>query len=89
MPGLAFGVGRDLVQGGRAAGDAAYQAYVRDRYHQPADIWRPDMDLTGAAEDVSVLYAVGSAVANAKTWPTWRDGEAFKAIRDASSAKRR
>jgi Zn-dependent M28 family amino/carboxypeptidase len=89
VPGVSFGIGRDLRNGGRAAGDAAYQAYVRDRYHQAADVWKPDLDLAGAAEDVSALYELGAAIANSRLWPSWSVSEAFKPIRDASAASRK
>ncbi|MGH8060723.1 MAG: M28 family metallopeptidase, partial [Pseudoxanthomonas sp.] len=39
VPAVSFGSGDDLVDGGVAAGKAIEEAYVKDRYHQPADQW--------------------------------------------------
>ncbi len=89
VPSAFIGASRDLRQGGQAAGDAAYQDYVRNRYHQAADAWSPRLDLSGAAEDVAVLYEVGSAVANSRIWPAWGPANEFEAVRSATSAERR
>ena len=44
---------------------------------------KPDWDLTGAADDAELLFAVGYRVANADKYPEWRAGNEFKAKRDA------
>ena len=67
---------------------ASYSQQVRDeytnkRYHQPSDVITPAWDLSGAAEDLKVLFAVGYRVAQAEKFPEWKPGNEFKAIRDA------
>lgn len=56
--------------------------YTNNRYHTPKDVITPEWDLSGAAEDLKLLFAVGYRVAQAKTFPEWRAGNEFKAIRD-------
>ena len=34
-------------------------------------------------QDLAVYYDVGLAVANDSAWPNWREGNEFRAIRDA------
>jgi Zn-dependent M28 family amino/carboxypeptidase len=43
---------------------------------------KADWDLTGAADDAELLFAVGYRVANAEKYPEWRAGNEFKAKRD-------
>jgi Zn-dependent M28 family amino/carboxypeptidase len=65
-----------------------YSKKVRDEwtehiYHTPKDVVTPDWDLTGTAEDLKVLFAVGYRVAQADKFPDWKPGNEFKAKRDA------
>jgi Zn-dependent M28 family amino/carboxypeptidase len=67
---------------------AAYSEQVRakwtgDVYHKPSDEVRADWDLSGLAEDVQLLFAVGYRVAQADRYPAWAPGNEFKAIREA------
>jgi Zn-dependent M28 family amino/carboxypeptidase len=89
VPATTLTAGLDLATGGVAAGEAAHRDYVVHRYHQPADEWRADWDLSGAAADVDLYYAVGRYLANSHDWPGWPDGSPFKPARDATAAARR
>jgi Zn-dependent M28 family amino/carboxypeptidase len=89
VPAISFKSGQDLVKGGIAAGKAAQEAYTRDKYHQPADEFDPDWDLTGMAQEVGILYALGRDLANSREWPEWKSGSEFKAARDATAGVRR
>ena len=79
--------GGDLVAGGRGAGNAWLAGYMKC-YHQACDVWSPDWDLRGAAQDVDLLYSVGRRLADSRIWPEWSAGSEFKALRDASAAAR-
>jgi Zn-dependent M28 family amino/carboxypeptidase len=57
--------------------------YTQHDYHKPSDVVKPDWDLSGAREDLKVLFAVGYRVAEADTLPGWKPGNEFKARRDA------
>jgi Zn-dependent M28 family amino/carboxypeptidase len=71
---------------------ADYAKKVRDewtekRYHTPKDVVLPDWDLTGANEDLKVLFAVGFRVAQADKMPEWKSGNEFKAKRETMLKK--
>ena len=57
--------------------------YNQNRYHQPSDEFDPTWDFSGAALDLESLLQVALAVSAAETWPEWREGNEFKATRDA------
>ncbi|MBV9930514.1 MAG: M28 family peptidase [Alphaproteobacteria bacterium] len=88
VPAISFESGNDLVNGGTERGEALAKAYTEQRYHQPADEWSPDWDLTGMAADLSMLYAVGARLANSREWPNWSPDSEFRAARDKTAAAR-
>ena len=89
VPMLYVDTGQDLLSGGVAAGEAADAAYRRDRYHQPADEYdAATWNFQGIAQDVSALYHMGLDLANSGAWPNYRATSEFRAIRDASAARR-
>jgi Zn-dependent M28 family amino/carboxypeptidase len=81
---MGIGGGTDLVKGGRAAGDQWVSDYTAHCYHQTCDDWRADWDLTGAAQDVALVYRMGRDLANSARWPDWKAGSEFAPIRAAS-----
>lgn len=89
VPALSFESGNDLVDGGKAAGEAWAKAYTRERYHQPADEWQADWSFAGMAHDLPVLYQLGAQLADSRAWPNWAKDSEFRAIRDESAAERR
>ena len=86
VPALYAEGGEDLVDGGTEAGQAAGEDYTAKRYHKPDDEFSEDWDLAGVIQDLEALYAVGRQVAGSNTWPEWREGNAFRATREASRA---
>jgi Zn-dependent M28 family amino/carboxypeptidase len=89
VPAISIGSGDDLIKGGVAAGRAAKAAYVKDKYHQPADEWSADWDLSGQVQDLELLFRMGRDLANANAWPSWYPGSEFKALRDQTAALRK
>ena len=84
MPALNVDEGVEFV--GKPAGfgqRGAASATPPSVYHKPSDEVTPDWDLSGLAEDVQLLFAVGYRVAQADRYPAWTPGNEFKAIRDA------
>jgi Zn-dependent M28 family amino/carboxypeptidase len=59
------------------------EEYTTHHYHKPSDEVRPDWDLSGAVEDLQLLFNVGYRVASTEKFPEWRPGNEFKARRDA------
>ena len=56
--------------------------YVSHDYHKPSDEVRDDWDMSGAVEDVRMLFEVGRRVADGDTYPAWKTGSEFKAVRE-------
>jgi hypothetical protein len=48
---------------------------------------KPDWDLSGAVQDIDLLFDVGYEVANNDKFPEWKAGNEFKPKRDAMMAK--
>jgi Zn-dependent M28 family amino/carboxypeptidase len=55
--------------------------YNRNRYHTVFDEYDESWDLTGAVEDVRLLFRVALNVANNPEMPTWYPGNEFEAAR--------
>jgi Zn-dependent M28 family amino/carboxypeptidase len=61
--------------------------YEAHDYHAPSDVVKPDWDLTGAAQDGQLVFAVGYRVANAAKFPEWKPGNEFRAKREQMLGK--
>lgn len=75
---------RDSIEHGKEWGEARLNGYIRDHYHKPSDEYSPDWDLRGAVQEVQLLFAMGSRLADNGDFPRWHDQVEFKAARDAS-----
>jgi len=90
VPMLDMGSGIDLLNGGTAAGTAFADSYRKNRYHQQADNYdAATWDLSGIAEDVNLLHALGWQLANSRDWPNYRTTSEFRSVRDKSASARR
>jgi Zn-dependent M28 family amino/carboxypeptidase len=87
VPALAPEGGIDFIGKPADYGQKVREEWTANRYHKPADVVRPDWDLTGAREDLKVYFAVGYRVAQADKIPEWKPGNEFKAKRDAMLKK--
>src|SRR3954468_14690649 len=83
VPALDPDAGVDYVGKSADWGTKKRDEYTEKDYHAPSDEVKPDWDLSGAAEDDALLFAVGDRVANADKLPEWKPGNEFKAKRDA------
>ncbi len=57
------------------------EEYTAKRYHQPSDEYRPDFDLTGAAQLAEIVLGFGRMLANVERVPTWNADAEFRALR--------
>ena len=80
--------GWDWVDGGRAAGEAAWRAKFAADYHKASDEWSADWDLTSAVENLSLLYHLGLDLANSSDWPSWKPTSEFAVVRARSDGAR-
>ncbi len=88
VPGVYFRAGRDLVNGGLVAGERERARYNAACYHQTCDEFDPRWDMTGAAQEGSVAYALGREIATGRSWPDWSATEPFGGERAKSKAAR-
>jgi len=88
VPAVSYDAGQDLAVGGTARGKELADAYVRDRYHQPADEFDPNWDTGSVQSDMTILYTVGRRLADGRAWPNWSSDSEFRAPRDATAAQR-
>ena len=70
--------GSDYVGKPKEFGDEKWEAYGTNDYHQVSDEWKPDWDLSGAAEDAKWLMIAGRLVADADQRPAWKQGSEFQ-----------
>jgi Zn-dependent M28 family amino/carboxypeptidase len=89
VPAISFDGGNDLVEGGVQRGKELTDAYTKDRYHQPADEWSADWNLTGMVADLELLHALGSSLANSRAWPNWSSDSEFRRERDKTASLRK
>jgi Zn-dependent M28 family amino/carboxypeptidase len=63
------------------------QEFLQRDYHRPSDEVKPEWDLSGAVEDLKLLFDVGCRIAATDPYPQWRAGSEFKAVRDRMLAE--
>ncbi|TCV91183.1 Zn-dependent M28 family amino/carboxypeptidase [Luteibacter rhizovicinus] len=84
VPALAANGGVDMIQGGKAAGEAAAEDYVKNHYHQPTDVYDSRWDFTGVTQNVKAFYELGETLANSDVFPKWRETSEFRTAREKS-----
>jgi Zn-dependent M28 family amino/carboxypeptidase len=71
-------IGRDENYGKKKG-----EEYTEKNYHRPSDEYDPNTwVLDGAIEDLKLFFQVGLRAANTTSWPQWKEGSEFKAIRE-------
>jgi Zn-dependent M28 family amino/carboxypeptidase len=68
-------------------GEQKRQEWTAKDYHKPSDEVKPDWDLSGLAEDGKLYLAVGYRVAQSATYPDWKPGNEFRAVREKSMGR--
>ena len=89
VPALYVDAGIDHVEHGEQWTIERRDRYVAEDYHKPSDEFDESWDLTGAIDDLTLLFHVGHAVASSDTWPDWSDGNEFRSIRETDMARGR
>src|SRR5881275_2441252 len=83
LPSLYIGKGEHLLSRSETAPLRSDEFDSTD-YHQVTDDVRPDWDLSGAVQDVQLLFEVGYEVANGDKFPEWKPGSEFRVKSSAS-----
>ena len=58
------------------------EEYTANDYHKVSDEVKPDWDLSGALEDLTFMYELGSTLAESDAWPEWSPTSEFRAVRE-------
>ncbi len=82
VPALYTHSGVDHVEHGEAWGRRMREEYTAERYHKPSDEYHESWDLSGAVDDLRLLFRIGYRLAQEPTWPNWREGNEFRARRE-------
>src|SRR5256714_5672922 len=83
LPSLYIGKGEHLLSRPETAPLRSDEFDSTD-YHQVTDEVRPDWDLSGAVQDVQLLFEVGYQVANGDKFPEWKPRSEFRVKGSAS-----
>ncbi|MEO5722655.1 MAG: M28 family peptidase [Chthoniobacterales bacterium] len=89
VPALAFRAGRDLMEGGTAAGQKIVSAFNTNCYHQPCDQFDEAWTFAGTAQEATVAYLLGRELAETDRWPQWNDQNEYKPLRAETDAERK
>lgn len=87
IPALYTDAGIDHVEHGEQWTLARRDEYTANRYHKPTDEYDPEWDLSGAVNDLRILFDIGFRLSNETTFPGWRVGNEFRARREAEMAQ--
>ena len=82
VPALYTDAGVSFVGKEEGYGQQKRDEYVANDYHKPTDEVKEDWDLSGAVDDLRLLFRVGYRVAEAEAFPQWKEGTEFKATRE-------
>ena len=83
IPALYIKKGIDVIGKGKEFGIKLQDEYTAKNYHQPSDEYDPaTWTVEGAINDLKLLFQVGKRLAFEESWPQWKPGSEFKAIRE-------
>lgn len=82
VPALYVHEGTEYLGQPKDFGKRKRDEFVQHDYHKVSDEIKPGWDLSGAVEDVQLLFEVGYTVAQVDQWPEWKSGSEFKARRE-------
>ena len=85
IPALYISNGIDVIGKESGYGKKMNDIYTEKNYHRPSDEYdAATWKLDGAIDDLQLLFRVGRRLAYGQSWPQWKAGSEFKAIREKS-----
>ena len=87
VPALDLHNGAAAIGHDEAWGKAKLEEYNEKNYHQPSDSYTDDMNTKGMAQTTDLMYQLGYKLSNETTFPGWKAGSEFKAVRDKDMKK--
>ncbi len=84
-----FSIGEGVLFAGhdRAWGIAQAKQYVAERYHQPSDEYKPEMDFTSDAKMAKFGFVLGWEASSATKPVQWKAGDEFEAARKQTAGQ--
>jgi len=82
VPALDAKGGVDVVGKGKDYGKKLEDDYTQNHYHGRSDEYDPKWTFEGGMQDMEFLFLIGKKLAFETTWPAWKAGSEFKAIRE-------
>ena len=81
VPAVSISAGDDYVGKPTGWGQQQGEEYTANRYHQPSDEYKPDLDLRGAVQLSEIVLEYARVVANGIGRPQWKPDAEFRAVR--------
>jgi Zn-dependent M28 family amino/carboxypeptidase len=82
VPALDVKGGNDIVGKGKEYGEKEKLDYVTNHYHARSDEFNENWTFEGGIQDMELLFLIGKKLAFESSWPAWKSGSEFKAIRE-------
>jgi Zn-dependent M28 family amino/carboxypeptidase len=82
VPALDVKGGIDIVGKGRDYGKKQSDEYISNHYHARSDEYNPNWTFEGGMQDMDLLFMIGKRLAFETSWPAWKPGSEFKAVRE-------
>ncbi len=82
VPALDISGGIDILGKGKDYGRKQQDEYVAHHYHSQSDNYDSSWTFEGGMQDMELLFMIGKRLAFETTWPAWKAGSEFKAIRE-------
>ena len=82
VPALDAKGGIDIVGKGKDYGKKLQDDYTSNHYHSRSDEFNPNWTFEGGMQDMELLFMIGKKLAFETSWPAWKPGSEFKAIRE-------
>lgn len=86
VPALYAESGVEYIGREQGWGQALRDHYTANDYHKVSDEVHDDWDFTGGIEDIALYMLIGVSISDEPSFPTWKPGTEFKAVREASLA---
>ncbi|HEY3990942.1 MAG TPA: M28 family peptidase [Acidobacteriaceae bacterium] len=87
IPAFSIGQGTLFAEHDASWGAHQMKQYTAERYHQPSDEYKPEMDFRGDARMAQFGFDLGWLASGAKTTQGWQAGDEFEAARKKSSGQ--
>ncbi len=82
VPALDLSGGNDIVGKGTDYGKKLAEDYTSNHYHSRADEFNPQWTFEGGLQNMDMLFLIGKKLAFETSFPKWKAGSEFKAIRE-------